>query len=25
VISFLVSEFMRKKQWILTGDMKLDV
>lgn len=25
VISFLVSEVMRKKQWILTGDMKLDV
>lgn len=25
VISFLVSELMRKKQWILTGDMKLDV
>lgn len=24
-ISFLVSELMRKKQWILTGDMKLDV
>lgn len=24
-ISFLVSEVMRKKQWILTGDMKLDV
>ncbi len=25
VVTLLISEFMRKKQWILAGDMKLDV
>jgi hypothetical protein len=25
VLSFIISEFMRKKKWIKDGDMKLDI